>query len=96
MTMRLVAILILACVTPLAAQVEDSVKAVEMRRRDALLAGDTVALSKMLAPDFMEISRFGTVRTRVDNIRDIASGTLHLTTIKYDSLNVRSTETSPC
>ena len=89
MTIRLLVGLLLICVAPLTAQVEDSVKAVEMGRRDALLAADTVALSKMLAPDFMEISRLGTVRTRVDNIRDIASGTLHLTSIKYDSLNVR-------
>lgn len=71
------------------AQVEDSVRALEARRREALLAADTVALSKLLAPDFMEISRLGTVRTRVDNIRDLASGTLHLTSITYDSLNVR-------
>lgn len=71
------------------AQVEDSVRAVEMSRRDALLAADTVALSKLLASDFMEISRLGTVRTRADNIRDIASGTLHLTSVKYDSLTVR-------
>jgi len=71
------------------AQVEDSVRALEASRREALLAGDTVALSRLLAPDFMEISRLGTVRTRVDNIRDLASGTLHLTSIKYDSLNVR-------
>lgn len=71
------------------AQVEDSVRALEARRREALLAADTVALSKLLAPDFMEISRQGTVRTRVDNIRDLASGTLHLTSITYDSLNVR-------
>jgi ketosteroid isomerase-like protein len=71
------------------AQVEDSVKAVERGRREALLAADTVALSNMLAPDFMEISRLGTVRTRADNIRDIASGALHLTAIKYDSLSVR-------
>ena len=60
-----------------------------MRRREALLAADTIALSRMLAPDFMEISRLGTVRTRADNIRDIASGALHLTSISYDSLNVR-------
>jgi len=60
-----------------------------MRRREALLAADTVALSRMLAPDFMEISRLGTVRTRADNVRDIASGALHLTSISYDSLNVR-------
>ena len=71
------------------AQVEDSVRAAESSRRQALLAADTVALSKLLAPDFVEISRFGTVRTRADNIRDIASGVLHLTSINYDSLTVR-------
>jgi len=89
MTIRLVMVLIAVAVTSLQAQAEDSVRALEASRREALLAGDTVALSKLLAPDFMEISRLGTVRTRADNIRDLASGTLHLTSIKYDSLNVR-------
>ncbi|PYO87094.1 MAG: hypothetical protein DMD58_15500 [Gemmatimonadetes bacterium] len=89
MTMRLVVLFLLVGVTSLHGQVEDSVRAVEMRRREALLAADTVALSRMLAPDFMEISRLGTVRTRADNVRDIASGALHLTSISYDSLNVR-------
>jgi ketosteroid isomerase-like protein len=84
-----VATLLLLVASTAHAQAEDSVRAVEMSRRDALLAADTVALSKMLAPDFIEISRLGTVRTRADNVRDIASGTLHLTSIKYDSLNVR-------
>ncbi len=86
--MGMIAVLVLAARTA-GAQVEDSVRALEASRREALLAADTVALSKLLAPDFMEISRLGTVRTRVDNIRDLASGTLHLTSIKYDSLNVR-------
>jgi len=89
MTMRLVVLVLLVCVPSLHAQVEDSVRAVEMSRRQALLAADTVALSRMLAPDFVEISRLGTVRTRADNIRDIASGTLHLTAVTYDSLTVR-------
>jgi len=89
MTMRLVVLLLLVSVTSLHGQVEDSVRAVEMSRRQALLAADTVALSRMLAPDFVEISRLGTVRTRADNIRDIASGALHLTTVTYDSLTVR-------
>ena len=87
--MRVAALLCVCCGTTASAQVEDSVRAVEMSRRDALLAADTVALSKMIAPDFIEISRLGAVRTRADNIRDIASGVLHLTSIKYDSLNVR-------
>ena len=68
---------------------EDSVRSVEMARRDALLAADTVALSRMIAPDFIEISRLGQIRTRQDNVREIASGTLKLLTINYDSLSVR-------
>src|SRR6266704_2229991 len=89
MTMRLVVVVLLVCVPSLHAQVEDSVRAVEMSRRQALLAADTAALSRMLAPDFVEISRLGAIRTRADNIRDIASGDLHLTAINYDSLTVR-------
>lgn len=87
-TITAVALLLLVCGSA-RAQVEDSVRAVEASRRAALLAADTVALSRMLAPDFIEISRLGTIRTRADNIRDIASGDLHLTAIKYDSLTVR-------
>lgn len=68
---------------------EDSVRAVEMARRDALLHADTVALSRMIAPEFIEISRLGQIRTREDNIREIAAGVLKLQTINYDSLTVR-------
>lgn len=68
---------------------EDSVRAVEMARGQALLHADTVALSRMLADEFVEISRLGAVRTRAVNIRDIASGELKLTSVRYDSLTVR-------
>ena len=71
------------------ATAEDSVRAVEMARGQALLHADTVALSRMLGAEFIEISRLGTVRTRADNIRDIASGELKLTSVRYDSLTVR-------
>lgn len=80
---------------PLAAQAttgstpEDSVRAIEMARGQALIAADTVALSRMVADEFVEISRLGTRRTRADNIRDIASGELKLTSVRYDSLSVR-------
>ena len=85
------ALLGLVLTMPLAAQqaTEDSVRAVEQARGEALLHADTVALSRMLATEFMEISRLGLVRTRADNIRDIASGDLKLLTVKYDSLSVR-------
>lgn len=64
-------------------------RALEMARGEALLHADTAALSRMVADDFIEISRLGTLRTKADNIREIGSGGLRLTTVKYDSLNVR-------
>jgi ketosteroid isomerase-like protein len=67
----------------------ESVRAAEMARRDALLASDTVALSKLVGGEFIEISRLGTIRSRADNMREVASGDLRLLTIKYDSLDVR-------
>ena len=89
MIARSVVWLLLVGAAPLAAQAEDSLKALETGRGEALLKADTAALSRMMAPDFMEISRLGTVRSRAENLGDIASGTLHLTSIKYDSLQVR-------
>lgn len=68
---------------------EDSVRAIEIARGQALLQADTIALSRMVAEEFVEISRLGTRRTRTDNIRDVASGQLKLTSVRYDSLTVR-------
>src|SRR6266498_5696092 len=68
---------------------EDSVRALESQRAQALLKADTVALSRLVAEDFVEISRLGTLRTKADNMREIASGTLKLTAVRYDSLAVR-------
>jgi ketosteroid isomerase-like protein len=80
-------------VRPLAAQasgsVEDSVRALESRRAQALLKADTVALSQLVADDFVEISRLGMLRTKADNLREIASGALKLNAVRYDSLVVR-------
>jgi hypothetical protein len=61
----------------------------ESQRAQALLTADTVALSQLVADDFVEISRFGTLRTKADNMREIASGMLTLTAVRYDSLAVR-------
>jgi hypothetical protein len=69
--------------------VADSVRALETARGQALLKADTTAISRMTADDFIEITRFGTLRTKVDNMRDLASGALKLTSVKYDSVNVR-------
>jgi hypothetical protein len=88
----LLALLLSADGPSLAAQAttpEDSVRAVENARGQALLQADTVALGRMIADEFIEISRLGTRRTRADNIRDISSGDLTLTSVRYDSLTVR-------
>jgi uncharacterized protein DUF4440 len=68
---------------------EDSVRALEEARGQALMRGDTVALSRMTAAEFNELTRFGTVRTRADNLRDVSSGMLRLTSVRFDSLTVR-------
>src|SRR5262245_46007942 len=92
---RIVLLVTLAVVAPgarLDAQtpsLADSIRALESQRAQALMSADTVALSRLVADDFVEISRLGTLRTKADNIREIASGTLRLTTVRYDSLSVR-------
>src|SRR6266581_2627180 len=61
-----------------ASSLEDSIRALESQRAQALLKADTV-----------EISRLGMLRTKADNMREIASGTLRLTAVRYDSMSVR-------
>jgi hypothetical protein len=68
---------------------EDSVRAAESARGEALLHADTMTLSRLVGAEFFEVSRLGQLRTRADNIRDIASGELRLLTVRYDSLAVR-------
>ncbi len=69
--------------------VQDSVRALEQARAQAILRADTTSLGRMIAPEFVEVSRLGTLRTRADNIGEIASGALKLTAIRYDSQTVR-------
>ncbi|HEV8480785.1 MAG TPA: nuclear transport factor 2 family protein [Candidatus Eisenbacteria bacterium] len=90
-SIALVAGLLLACAAYAAdsAHTAEGVRAAEQARADALLKADTTALSRLVADDFVEISRLGTLRTKADNIKDIASGDLKLLTVKYDSTNVR-------
>ena len=68
---------------------EDSVRALESARAQALLKADTTSLSRMTADEFVEVSRFAQLRTKADNLREIGSGDLKLTSVKYDSLTVR-------
>jgi len=67
---------------------EDSVRAAEYARKQALLTADTVLLSRLTASDFYEVNRFGQLRTRASNMLEIATQTLKLTSVSYDSLSV--------
>lgn len=67
----------------------DTLRALESARGQALVRGDTTALSRMIAEDFVEVTRLGTLRTKADNLREISSGALKLTTVKYDSVSVQ-------
>jgi len=68
---------------------EDDVRALETARGEALLKADTTAIARMTSDDFIEISRLGQIRTKADNLRELGSGALKLTSVKYDSLSVR-------
>jgi ketosteroid isomerase-like protein len=68
---------------------EDTIRALESRRAEALLKADVQALSNLVADDFVEISRLGQLRTKADNVRDIASGDLKLSAVRYEDLTVR-------
>jgi ketosteroid isomerase-like protein len=69
--------------------VADTIRALEQSRGQALMHGDTVAIARMTADEFVEISRLGLLRTKADNMRDVSSGALKLTSVKYDSVSVR-------
>lgn len=68
---------------------EDALRAAEDARAQALVKADTAAISHLTADEFIEISRLGQLRTKADNLRDLASGTLKLSDVKYDSMTVK-------
>jgi ketosteroid isomerase-like protein len=67
----------------------DQVRALEVARGEALMKADTAAIARMTADEFVEISRLGLLRTKADNLRDVASGALKITSFKQDSISVR-------
>lgn len=68
---------------------EEAVRGLESARAQALLKADTTALARMTGDEFVEVSRLGTLRTKADNLREIATGTLRLQSVHYDSVSVR-------
>jgi ketosteroid isomerase-like protein len=66
----------------------EAVRALEPARGKALVGADTAAIAHMTADEFVEISRLGQLRTKADNLREIGSGALKLTSVKYDEVTV--------
>jgi ketosteroid isomerase-like protein len=84
----------LAATVPARAQVTtgpiaDSIRTLEARRAQALLAADTAALSRMIGDEFVEISRIAQLRTKRDNLTEIATGNLQIRSVQYVDLSVR-------
>jgi ketosteroid isomerase-like protein len=73
----------------LASSDEEAVRSLEAKRGEALIKADVTALAAMVADDFVEVSRFGQIRSKADNMRDITSGALRLLTVKYEDMTVR-------
>ena len=95
-TAAVTVLMLLAQASPVVAQDKakapspaDEVRALEVARGQALMKADTLAIAHMTADEFVEVSRLGQLRTKADNIRDIASGALKLTSVKYDSTTVQ-------
>jgi ketosteroid isomerase-like protein len=68
---------------------ENAIRALETRRGTALVKADTQTLSQMVADDFVEVTRLGQLRTKAENMADIASGALKLTSVKYEDTNIK-------
>jgi ketosteroid isomerase-like protein len=69
--------------------VADTLRALETARGQALMKGDTAAIARMTANEFVEIARTGQLRTKADNLREVGSGGLKLTSVKFDSTSVQ-------
>ncbi len=61
----------------------------EDKWRDALLKGDTAAMEKLLADDYMAILPNGTLQTKEETLASLRSGTTHLTSIIISDRRVR-------
>jgi ketosteroid isomerase-like protein len=55
---------------------EAELRATERARGDALRAADTVALAALYADDFVMITSAGQLRSKGDQLRDVAAGTV--------------------
>ena len=67
----------------------DQIRALEAARGEALMKADTAAIARMTADEFVEVSRLGQLRTKADNLRDVGSGALKITSVKQDSVSVQ-------
>ena|SRR5437868_15336697 len=65
------------------------IKHLEAERSKAQVKGDVRRLEELLAPEFVEISATGQVRTKAENIEGHRSGQTHWQAFDLDELNVQ-------
>lgn len=57
--------------------------------RDAIVKGDTTAMSSLLADDYMAITPFGTLQNKQQTLDNLGSGRWHITSLNQVELKVR-------
>ena len=57
--------------------------------RDAILKGDTSAMSSLLAADYMAITPYGTLQTKDEALANLRSGRWHVTSLTLTDRKVR-------
>lgn len=57
--------------------------------RDAIVKGDTTAMSSLLADDYMAITPFGTLQNKQQTLDNLSSGRWHISVLNQVELKVR-------
>ncbi|MBB3642313.1 nuclear transport factor 2 family protein [Variovorax atrisoli] len=70
---------------------DEELHALEARRRDAMLAGDVLALGELLAPELRYVHSTGTVDSRDSLLHKLAAGA-----IAYRELELAPLTVTPC
>ena len=70
-------------------QPDEEIKKMEAARSKAQVQGDVAILDQLLAPEFVEISAAGQIRTKRENIEGHKSGQTHWEKFDLDDLSVR-------
>lgn len=69
---------------------DQAIRQLVNERDQAVQRGDTAAIDRLYADDYVATSNFGLVRTKVQVIEDFKSGALKIESVTSDELSVRA------